>query len=1590
MRELKKPNFIKNKKLVKTTTFLAMLLVATTLLLSSLVTAISIPGNSMNINTAAKPLTGSIKDISPNIKTTSKVPDVSRDMWDVQSIIDVGTISGAQGNAGAEWDGSYFYTNRWASNLIHKYNPDGTLVGAYTIAGVTGLRDLAFDGTYMWGGNGGGTLWKMDFTSWTLLATFTGSFSVRAIAYDTDLDLVYAKAWTDPVYKINPNDGSIVGTFNLVTYTSTYGLAYDGLTSGGPFLWVFDQGGTGDVISQWDIAAGAFTGVTHDAELEFPYPAVGGIAGGLFFTDSFMPGFTTLGALVQTNTGGSDTVICYEMEQTYVFEHDIKVNSIDAPNSGSGAASFTPLVTIENKGNNSENPNVNLKINKIVTSTIMSEGFESWTAAASATFPPAGWAVYNVLGTNTWARYTSYYKIGSYDAYTGYTTAQTQDDWLTTKGVVVGSCDNKFSFWYRSYSTSYAKTIKVWMSSSGNTVADFTGASGTLLATIGPFTTTTYTQYVYDASAFVGQTRYFAVEDVSTSAYYVHLDEFILPDGTRQGFEGILPGWQTEWISGTSTYNEFKCMASATSPTATPHSGGWMLYYYSYMIPVANSARITKLDPMDFTIVSADSFYLNLWLFKSGSYVDKVQIQLSTDRCTWTTVQEITVGGGTGWKQYNIDVSSWSTQPVVYLSILGIPNYTQNTLIDDISITTYSIVAQYDQTKTTSIAAGETKQITFPNWAPVDWQNPATQNVDITYDLEATSLLVDENPSNDYKEKSIVLHYPFLHDIAVVGLNSPAEDGPAQTLPVECTIKNVGQYQECCYQTQVDIGIPGALGAVFLNEPFTVTNWVPMNTKWSKVQTANAGGAIPEYRFYYSPSETGTFRLVSPAINSVGYQAAQLSWKQRVDDYNGQYTLKVETSTDQVNWKTAWSMPGAEVPASTFTTIIGGLGSSFYLAFTFEGYSFNIDYWYVDNVVLQGIDISTIEYTDVQCTIVLNPGESADLAFDDWTPAALALRQSGEISYIAKATQLLPGDTNPANDIGGSYFTLDYWHDVKIKDITSPSLGRSPDVFYAFQGYPTPEQSIWFESTTPGDVTAIGPNTAPDFICAGTWADGAWYVSPYGLGTLYTVDPTTGVMTLIGGSVAGGYTGIAYDDNTGTMYGIAYSTTSDLYTIDIGTGTSTLVGTIGSQLFIDMAIDNDGICYGHDIVSDSIYTIDLSTATPTLVGLTGISCNYAQGMAYDKNNEVLYLAAYTTTGSLYTVDVTTGHATLVGAFEGGIEVDGFAIPYTSGPPGPADVEVWVPLNSDESISGIVQNLGTFVENDLTCYADIYEYYSGPNGSHVWGNSVNDIDLTALGGEDTVNLGNYVFETQGIYNLILDIPLTADVDDFPNNNQMKLGIGCDDTRPTSTHVLSPATPDGCNGWYVSDLTVTVDAADGSEEWQSGVQEIVYKVNGVQKTIPGKHGSFKIEDDGENIAVEYWAVDNVGNEETPHHTFTVDMDQTAPTVSLTYEVTGGNQMTGYEFTFTATATDDMSLMEHVEFFFNNIYQVSVTGPGPVYQWIFVYNPIPKAYIRVDAYDMGCNMDFDEIEDPTPHSNEQTLPQSVTQTLKLNLGR
>ena len=119
---------------------------------------------------------------------------------------------------------------------------------------------------------------------------------------------------------------------------------------------------------------------------------------------------------------------------------------------------------------------------------------------------------------------------------------------------------------------------------------------------------------------------------------------------------------------------------------------------------------------------------------------------------------------------------------------------------------------------------------------------------------------------------------------------------------------------------------------------------------------------------------------------------------------------------------------------------------------------------------------------------------------------------------------------------------------------------------------------------------------------------------------------------------------------SGKWQGEARCTT--LYTINASTGAMTLVGTMAFAGVQSLTFSSGGTLYGFD-GGGGLITIDPLTAAATDVNLTiGASGNDIQTIAFSPGGTL-----YGGRNNLFTIDLTTGASTLVGGGSGGTFVD---------------------------------------------------------------------------------------------------------------------------------------------------------------------------------------------------------------------------------------------------------------------------------------------------------------------------------------------
>ncbi len=160
------------------------------------------------------------------------------------------------------------------------------------------VRDLAYvdsEGLF-YGSNAGTTVWAMDFDAGVTDHTVPAATACRAIAYDVDEDGFYGNNWSTDITLFDRETGAFINSFSTGGLASMYGMAYDNWSDGGPYVWAFDQGGSGGVFYQFEVATGTQTGITFDVVAATGQAQ---IAGGAFTHPGLVPGFVTIGGILQ-------------------------------------------------------------------------------------------------------------------------------------------------------------------------------------------------------------------------------------------------------------------------------------------------------------------------------------------------------------------------------------------------------------------------------------------------------------------------------------------------------------------------------------------------------------------------------------------------------------------------------------------------------------------------------------------------------------------------------------------------------------------------------------------------------------------------------------------------------------------------------------------------------------------------------------------------------------------------------------------------------------------------------------------------------------------------------------------------------------------------------------------------------------------------------------------------------------------------------------------------------------------------------------------------------------------------------------------
>lgn len=131
-------------------------------------------------------------------------------------------------------------------------------------------------------------------------------------------------------------------------------------------------------------------------------------------------------------------------------------------------------------------------------------------------------------------------------------------------------------------------------------------------------------------------------------------------------------------------------------------------------------------------------------------------------------------------------------------------------------------------------------------------------------------------------------------------------------------------------------------------------------------------------------------------------------------------------------------------------------------------------------------------------------------------------------------------------------------------------------------------------------------------------------------------------------------------------------------------------------------------------------------------------------------------------------------------------------------------------------------------------------------------------------------------------------------------------------------VPPVTVDDYDGeWRNADFTITLTGTD----YESGVAETYYRINDGPDKAVSIDGQPYITTEGANNTLEYWSVDNVGNEELPHKILTgINLDKTFPAIGIPSRIPEGDVQPDQVVKVSVSVTDFGSEVKNVTLSYN----------------------------------------------------------------------
>jgi uncharacterized protein YjiK len=184
---------------------------------------------------------------------------------------------------------------------------------------------------------------------------------------------------------------------------------------------------------------------------------------------------------------------------------------------------------------------------------------------------------------------------------------------------------------------------------------------------------------------------------------------------------------------------------------------------------------------------------------------------------------------------------------------------------------------------------------------------------------------------------------------------------------------------------------------------------------------------------------------------------------------------------------------------------------------------------------------------------------------------------------------------------------------------------------------------------TTGVLNMLGPLTTGRISgLAFDASSGQLIAVDYGSQSLFSIDPSTRIVTEISSLQGESICSLSPDPKNGLIYGSSCDFHDLLMTIDLNSSDQSVVGSFGATVVEKLAFDPiDEILYGTDTWSTQLFAIDPATADVTLHARMDLPI-HALGLTFDPNARMLFAAGFFRQ-ELLKIDPRTGSTTTVGA-----------------------------------------------------------------------------------------------------------------------------------------------------------------------------------------------------------------------------------------------------------------------------------------------------------------------------------------------------